>query len=86
MAVMVDANRQEVWKEFMRLLSQDHSACPNVLKNDIKAAVDAVDQWVSDNAVSYNNALPVAFRNNATTAQKVRLLFRVIARRYDLGL
>jgi hypothetical protein len=48
---------------------------------NIKAAVDAADQWADDNATAFNNALPVPFRTTATTAQKTLLLSYVILKR-----
>jgi hypothetical protein len=50
-------------------------------KAQLSAAVAAADQWADDNAAAYNTALPAAFRNNATAAQKSLLLLCVIARR-----
>lgn len=48
---------------------------------DVQAAVAAADQWVSDNAASFNAALPAAFRTTATNAQKAALLAFVALRR-----
>jgi hypothetical protein len=39
-------------------------------KAELRAAVDAADQWLDDNAASFNSALPVAFRTTANQAQK----------------
>jgi hypothetical protein len=53
-------------------------------KAAVTAALAAADTWVDDNQTSYNQALPPAFRNNATTAQKVALLGFVLWRRIGL--
>lgn len=50
-------------------------------KPQLAAAVTAADQWVEDNAASFNAALPVAFRTSASVAQKVALLGFVLWRR-----
>lgn len=86
MAIMSDPDRVAVHKEMMADLSRDRTTVPSAIKKaDIRAAVDAADQWASDNAASFNTALPVAFRNNATAAQKAMLLEYVIRKRYILG-
>ncbi len=83
MAVLPDADRQRVWRSLMRLA--DFGGVPNVLKADLKAAVDAADGWVDSNATSYNSALPIAFRNNASAAQKALLLVLVVATRFGVS-
>ncbi len=50
-------------------------------KTDLRAAVDAADTWIDSNASSFNTALPVAFRTNASLAQKTLLLCYVAMRR-----
>lgn len=69
----------------MRDLSRAFEPCAT-LKVDLRAALVAADQWVSDNAASYNTALPVAARSTLTPAQKSRLLMAVLERRFLSGL
>jgi hypothetical protein len=84
MAVLSEADRVEVAALIMRELSADREPCPFV-KATVRAAVDACDSWQNDNAAAFNTALPAAFRNNATAAQKSRL-FRLVSRfRYEKG-
>lgn len=80
MAVLADTERIKVWRAFMRLNAE---ATPYT-KTQLKAAVDAADDWADTNASAYNTALPVAFRNNASTTQKSILLCYVIMRRAGL--
>lgn len=84
MAVLGDAQRAQVWAQIMQAISSNREGLP-ILKADLRAAVDACDQWVSDNSASYNSALPAAFRTNATPDQKTRLLEGVIKFRRSLG-
>lgn len=84
MAILADADRAEIWAQFQREISTEHEAT-GVLKADLRAAINAADQWVSDNAASYNTALPVAFRNGATATQKARLLAWVLKMRFTRG-
>lgn len=81
MAALPDMDRARVWRGVMRAL--DFGSVPNVTKSDLRAAVDATDAWVEANAASYNIALPVIFRNNATAGQKA-LLVAVVAMRYGV--
>jgi len=81
MAVLADSDRQRIWRGVMRLWSATRDPLPAMLKTDIKAAVDATDQWIEDNQASYNTALPIAFRTNATLAQKTLLFCAVAAMR-----
>jgi hypothetical protein len=84
MAVLSEADRAEVAAVIMRELSADREPC-GFVKATVRAAVDATDSWQNDNAAAFNTALPAAFRNNATAAQKSRL-FRLVSRfRYEKG-
>jgi len=60
---------------------RDNATTVAFSKAQLIAAINAVDDWAEANATSYNNALPVAVRTNATTAQKALLLAYVCMRR-----
>lgn len=88
MATMTSQQRADCAAESMR--DTRWSGVPNVLKADWRATVDAIDQWVSDAATgipatSYNSALPVTFRTNASAAQKALALVFVVSKRYLTG-
>jgi hypothetical protein len=85
MAVMADADRIETWKRYMHDVSHSAEVFGALTKADIRAAVDALDTFLSDNATAINNALPTAAKNNLTQAQKARLLTYVISQRYLKG-
>ena len=85
MAVLPDADRFEIWAQFMRDLSVAGSPLAGITKTDLRDAANAADDWVNANAASYNSALPVAFRTNASLAQKVQLLMAVISWRFKRG-
>ena len=84
MAVLSDADRLLGAGDFMREVSADSQACA-ITKPQLRAAFNALDQFLSDNAAAINTALPVAARNGLTTPQKARLLQIVIQRRYRSG-
>jgi len=82
-AVLPDADRKNVWAEYMRLTSNRRDPMP-LSKTDLRAAVNAVDQWVNDNAGSYNSAIPLPARTSLTTKQKVELLLFIAKRRWEV--
>lgn len=52
-----------------------------VTKPDIKAAVDATDDWIDANQASFNTALPQPFRGTASLSVKTLLFCYVAMRR-----
>lgn len=52
-----------------------------ITKPDLKAAVDATDDWLDANQTSFNTALPQPFRGAASLPQKTFLLCYVAMRR-----
>lgn len=58
MAVLSDPDRIDVWADFMR----QSGVLGAVVKADLRAAVNAADDWANTNAASYNSALPLPAR------------------------
>lgn len=85
MATLSNELRSEISLTYQQEISALFELLAGVTKSDIKAAVDAVDQWVDDNKVSFNSALPTAAQTNLTVSQKSRLLTHVVARRFQEG-
>ncbi|MGP4092934.1 hypothetical protein [Nonomuraea sp. KM90] len=77
MALLDATARARVAAQWMR---ENVTSC-SFNKTDLAAAVAAADQWVEDNTVSYNQALPLPFRTSATTDQKAAILAYVLWRR-----
>lgn len=69
----------------MRALSARREPIGALNKSDLRAALNAADQWASDNQASYNSALPAAAQAALTSAQKAELLKFVIEKRYVEG-
>ena len=84
MAILSDADRLEIWAEFMQEISGDGDPIA-VTKADLRAAFNALDDWLDDNAASANIAIPQPARNALTSAQKARILMHVIRRRFLAG-
>lgn len=81
MAVLNEAQRAAVWAHLMQLLSDARETCA-ITKTQLRAAVDAADDWADTNAPNFNNALPTAAKNNLTSGQKAMLLAYVVLKRY----
>jgi len=56
-----------------------------ISKAELLAAVGATDDWVEDNAASYNAALPQAARSNLSLGQKTLLLCVVAIARVSIS-
>lgn len=81
MAQLPEDDRLKIWRGLMRYWSSTGEPTPFV-KADLKAAVDALDTWLDDNAATVNSALPQPFRGAATQEQKAVLLSALVAMRY----
>lgn len=81
MATLDEADRQRVWRGLMRYLLFGWSG----LKADLRAAVDATDNWIEGNQGSYNVALPQPFRGAANDVQKTILFCAVALARVGIG-
>lgn len=80
MAVLSESDRVAAWAELMRAMLGPCS----FTKAQLRAALDAADQWADDNASEFNLALPQPFRSAATSKQKAALLMFVIAKRHEV--
>lgn len=77
MPALTAQQREEAWREWMGRL-----AGPCVWdKPLLRQAADAANAWLDNNTTAFNNALPAAFRNSATTDQKIDLLIAVLRRK-----
>ena len=85
MAALAPQDRIDLWSELMAELSRDRETVSGVTKADLRAAVDALDDWFNTNAATINAAIPQPARANLTTSQKARLLVRVIYKRFVKG-
>ena len=81
MATLPDGDRAAAWANLMRRWSANGETI-GVTKDDLRAAVNALDDYLDTNAAAINSALPIAARTNLTVAQKALLLQYVVARRY----
>jgi len=80
MAVLSDIERAGVSAQWQR----ENTITISITKVDLRAALNAIDQWVDDNAASFNSALPLPARTSLTAKQKAWLFFHVIRRRFEV--
>lgn len=76
MALLDATNRARTVAQWMR----ENTEVSSFTKAELTAALAATDAWIDGNQSSFNTALPVAFRNSASLAQKT-LLFCFVAMR-----
>lgn len=80
MAVLSTTERDKIYRAFMRL----NTEVTPFTKTVLRTAVDDTDTWIDSNQAAFNSALNVAFRTNASTAQKTLLFCYVAMRRAGL--
>lgn len=88
MATLSQADLKEVWGQVMRqedITAKLSSAITGLLKADIRAAVDGIDQWISDNSVSFNSAIPQPARGVLTSSQKTAIFCYIATKRFKSG-
>ena len=85
MPAMVEADRKAVWTEFMQVVSRRAEAFGALTKADLRAAVNALDDYLVTNASAINQAIPQPARGALTAAQKAELLSAVALKRYAKG-
>lgn len=84
MTVLDTTNRVVVWATMMQRMSDGRESTA-LTKAQLRAAVDAIDDWVEANAAAFNSAIPQPARGALTTAQKARLLMLIAEQRYGVG-
>lgn len=83
MAILTDADRAELRSMFTKEASNVWDVI-SVNKSDLKATVDAIDQWVEDNQAGFNSAIPLPARMALSAKQKVQFLFYVVRKRWEV--
>lgn len=85
MAVLSDTERRTVWQEYQRELSDKRESVGTITKVDLRAAVNALDDFFEANAAAINSAIPQPARAQLSISQKARLAVYVLTRRYIIG-
>ena len=82
MAVLPDADRTAVGNQWMR---DNNTPLGALTKAELRAAVNAMDQWIDDNASAFNTSIPQPARAQLTAKQKAWLFSYVIKRRFEVA-
>jgi hypothetical protein len=84
MAALPDTDRFNTWALFMADAGMQRQSLP-LSKVDLRAAVNAIDDWVDANTAAYNAAVPQPARGALTTKQKAQLLLYVVKKRFEVS-
>ncbi len=82
MALLPDADRAEGVGYFNNNCPFQAGEIDNLTKLQVRAAFNALDQFIEDNALTINQAIPQPARARLTPAQKAWMLQLVLERRY----
>lgn len=74
---------QERVRCFARMMRK-YLTTGSLTKPQLRAFIDATDDWVEANQVSYNNAIPTPARTTLTATEKAAGLMLVIAKRFGV--
>lgn len=85
MARLSNETRGIVWAEFMSQISSRREFFGGLSKEDLRAAVDAIDEWIEDNMASFNSAIGQLARDALTTKQKIELFFAIVKKRWEVS-
>lgn len=83
MAVLSDTDRAGLHAAYMQETSFARTGIA-LTKAELRAAVNAIDQWVDDNAAAFNSAIPQPARAVLTAKQKSQLFMFVVRRRFEV--
>lgn len=83
MTVLTDPDRFDVFAAYMRDAAVGAMAA--LTKPQLRAAVDAIEDWANTNTASFNSAIPQPARGALTSDQKALLLVYVVTKRQLRG-
>lgn len=70
---LVDVDRLQVWKEMINEYGERRED-PGLTKSQLRAALDALDDWLDTNLASLNSAIPLPARTRMTAKQKAKMV------------
>jgi hypothetical protein len=83
MTKLTELERADMWADFMRELSSDGQSI-GITKQELRAAIDALDDFMDDSAATINAAIPQPARTSLTVQQKALMLSYVVLKRYKV--
>lgn len=84
--VLTNGQRRELWARFMSNLSAipESIGDSTINKHELRDVVDAIDNWIDDNAMSFNNALPEPGKSQMSQKQKYCLFKMILTLKYEV--
>jgi hypothetical protein len=83
MPTLPDQTRQQIWAEFMKTVPGHIGDCT---KTDIRAAVDGLDDWITNSAPTLDAGIPEPARSALSPHQKTKLFLLIVDARYAEGM
>jgi len=83
MAQLSEDARKALWAEFMSLASSEREELTGMTKQDLRVAVDAIDEWIEAAVPSFLAAIPEPARTSLTAKQKLFLFNAIVKKRWE---
>lgn len=80
MAELTENQRIAIWKKLMR----DFKESTSLEKTELRAALNATDNWIDTNQTAYKTFLPEPAKSALTTIQLVQLFTYVSMKRFEV--
>ena len=81
MAALTENDRVECWIQHMTENLEDIG----ITKSELRSAINATDEWIDDNAASYNSSIPQPARGAMTEKQKTLMFMIVASKRFGVS-
>lgn len=80
MPILTEAEREEIWREMVA--KNREGEVDSLTREQLRAAIDATDDWIVANQAAFNQALPLPARTVLTARQKALMFSYVVRRRW----
>lgn len=83
MPVLSDDIREDIWSNFMQTVPGAIGACT---KTDLRDAVNALDDWITNSAPTLDQGIPEPARSALDPHQKTKMFLLIVEKRYAEGM
>lgn len=83
MPTLSPEKREEIWAAFM---NEVPGTVGDATKADIRAAVDGLDDWITNSAPTLDQGIPEPARSALDAHQKTKLFLLIVQERYAEGM
>ncbi len=85
MAELSSTERKALWASLMSELSNSRAVLAGLNKNDLRAAVDALDDGLDSVVTTVNSLIPEPAKSGLTARQKLRLFLTILSARLEVS-